>query len=456
LNVAIQAQAADVEAIRELLSPWDVSVTNLDEADVVIVYKDKPMETKKTIVIPSDSAECMKWVKEMKLTVARKPGEPVFVAASKQTVLTIKPQVLYCYDGLVKPVPRDTPPTLGEVDDNLLFLTLDIVKEYDKILDETLNAKPSTAYRLLTSLPFPYTIAPRRLKDFFLKDRAGHENFTLCDKLQLDALRLILVRAIDKLFKEEIRKKTWNGKRYACIVTHDIETLKGLQRAKRLKKLEEKYDVASAWYIPSKRYELNLETIRELASYGEVGAHDTMHDGKLLQLPEEKLVKRLHEAKQTLEKITNCPVEGFRAPLLQHSTRFIRALDKAGYSYDTSIPTWEPMHPSTFGPHGIGTTHPLHVNGIIEVPVSVPQDHQMIKCLGMTLSRTVETWLEIRDAIKDLGGIYTILIHPDYEFGSPSGQDIYEDLLHRICADDLALFAVPSQITAVNENKFLR
>ena len=446
MKIAVQGQAADVEVIRELLSPWNVSFTSLDEADVVIVYKEKPLETKKTIVIPSDSADFMKWVKDMKSRVVRRLGEPVFIAAGSQTVLKITPQMLYHYGGLVKLARGDNFPTVAELNENMIFLTLDVVKEYDKILSETLNAKPSTVYRLLTGLPVPYTLAPKRLKDLFMRGHGGQENLTFCDKLPLDALRFILVRAIEKSSQKKLHRKKWNGKKYACIITHDVDTRKGLQKAKHLKKLEEKYDVPSAWYIPSKDYKLDPETVKELANHGEIGAHDTRHDGKLAQLPKQKLVKRFREAKQTLEKIINCSIEGFRAPLLQHNVDIIRALEDAGYTYDTSIPTWEPKHPYIMKPHGVGSVNPVKMSGIVEIPISLPQDHQMINVLGLTPKQTVEAWMKLKEAIGDIGGICTVLVHPSYELAYPKNLNIYEDLINNFATDDDAWVTVPTEI----------
>jgi flagellar motor component MotA len=57
------------------LSHWKISFTGLDEADVVIVHGEKPPETEKTIVVSSDSADFMKWVKDAKSRVVRKLGE---------------------------------------------------------------------------------------------------------------------------------------------------------------------------------------------------------------------------------------------------------------------------------------------------------------------------------------------------------------------------------------------
>lgn len=445
MKIAVRGQAADVEVIRELLSPWNVSFTSLDEAEVVIVHREKPLETKKTIVIPSDSADFMTWVKDMKLRVVRKLGEPVSVAAGSQTVLTITPQMLYCYDGAVKPAPKDTP-TVAELNEDLIFLTLDVVKEYNMILHETLNAKPSTIYNLFTGLPVPYGIAPKRLRDFFMKGRGGKENLTFCDKLPLDALRFILVREIEELSQKKLHRKTWNGKRYACIVTHDVDTRKGLQRSKYVKRLEEKYDVPSAWYIPSQHYKLDSETIKELANHGEIGAHDTRHDGKLALLPKEKLVERVYEAKQTLEKIVDCPVRGFRAPLLQHSLKILQASREAGYTYDTSIPTWEPKHPCTMKPHGIGTTHPININGVVEIPVTLPQDHQMIHALGMRPEETVKAWIKLMKMIEKMGGLCVLLIHPNYELTHLGKLSAYEGLLNTLTGNNGACITLPKEV----------
>jgi len=450
LKVAVQGQAADVEVIRELLSPWNVSFTSLDEAEVVIIHGEKPLETKKTIVIPSDSTDFMRWVKDMKLRVVRKPGEPVFVAAGSQTFLTITPQMLYCPDGLVKSAPKDNLPTATEPNENLIFLTLDIVKEYNNILDETLNAKSSTLYRLLTGLPVPYTLAPKRLRDLFMNGYGGQENLSFCDKLPLDALRFILVKAIEKLSEKTLHRKTWNGKKYACIVTHDVDTRRGLQRTRCLKKLEENYDVPSAWYIPSKRYKLDLDTIRELANHGEVGAHDTRHDGKLAQLPKRKLIERLLEAKRTLERIARQPVEGFRAPILQHNFMIIQALEEAGYNYDTSIPTWEPKHPYTMKSHGIATTYSLTLNGLTEIPVTLPQDHQLLNVLGLTPREVTKKWLEMISLIKNLGGLCTFLIHPEYKLANLK-LDFYEELVNTIASDSEAWITTPSKIALDTE-----
>jgi hypothetical protein len=339
-----------------------------------------------------------------------------------------------------------------ETDENTAVLKVDIVKEYYNALTETLNAKSSAVYRVLTGLPMPYKMAPKRLRDMLMNARVGEtgneKSLEYAENLLLDALRLDLVDAIEKLAKVKLPKKMWDGKNYACVITHDIETAQGLRRARSLKRIEEKYDVPSAWYIPSDNFRLDSQTIGELANHGEIGSHDTKHDGKLAQLSQDKLARRLNESKQTLSKAANCPIEGFRAPLLQHNFKIIYALRAAGYSYDTSIPTWEPKHPSTMGPHGIGTVYPMTFDGIVEVPVTLPQDHQMMHVLGMRPEQTVEAWIRQMKIIKKIGGMCVFLVHPDYEFCYSKNLPLYEELLNIVTSDTDVLLSTPRYIAA--------
>jgi peptidoglycan/xylan/chitin deacetylase (PgdA/CDA1 family) len=255
----------------------------------------------------------------------------------------------------------------------------------------------------------------------------------------------MLVKALEEMCGQKLSKRAWKKKKYVCTVTHDIETKNGLQRARRLKKLEERYGVPSAWYIPSKHYILDAEMVRELANHGEIGAHDTKHDGKLVYLPKDRLIKRFVEAKKTLAEIAGQNVVGFRAPLLQHNLTIIQALTDAGYVYDTSIPTWEPNHPCTMKPHGIGTVFPFRLGGLVEVPVTLTQDHQLLTFFGMSPRQVAAEWWDMTHLIRSLGGLATFLVHPDYELGD-SGSVVYEEILSNISTDNEAWIALPSEV----------
>jgi peptidoglycan/xylan/chitin deacetylase (PgdA/CDA1 family) len=445
LNLSIEAPPADVEVILELLSPWDISFSELDEADITIVHKQKPSTTKASVIIPSDSASFIGWVKETGLEITRKTGYLTPITATSQTTLMITPKTQYCFGKSMKVDFEDETPIYIQTKDDRLILKLDLVQEYRGVIDGILHPEQSTLHRVVTGLPIPYGLAPKRLRDYLMKADKGQENLNLCDKLPLDALRFILVNAIEKTSGEKIKLKSQFADSSVCVLTHDVETAHGLQRARILKKIEEKYDVSSAWYVPSNRYRLNCETIRELANHGEVGSHDTKHDGKLVHLKKQELVTRLTDARQTLERITEKPVAGFRAPILQHNQRILQALNEAGYLYDTSVPAWEPKHPYTMKPHGVGTVFPLTLNGIIEIPLTLPQDHQLLHVLGLAPEEVLKTWVTMSSMIQDLKGVSMFLVHPDYELAN-GNADLYEELVNAVTSDSQTTSTVPSRI----------
>lgn len=441
MKIALTGPIEDVKVIKELLSPWDVTFTGLDESDIVIVYKQKPPKSKKAIVIPSNSKEFWTWTKNHHVKINMYSGGRKVCIQTSEIVLTVKPRILYSYRDVSLETLKVASVKIGN-DENFLFLKVDVVSDYTEFLNETLNAEQSKLYKLFTGLPLPYGIAPKQIRDFFMKSPEVNSELTFCDKLQIDALRMILVEAINELSGKGLQKRKWTGQSFACVMTHDVENYDGLERALEVKKLEEKYNVPSAWFIPSKRYELKDGIVKTLTNYGEVGAHDTKHDGKLAALSKNQLINRLIEVKQTLKTKAETQIDGFRAPLLQHNFRIIEALKASGYVYDASIPSWEPKHPYTMKPHGIGTVFPFHINSLAEIPLTLPQDHQMLHALGLTPQQTVEVWTKLSTEIKSMGGLCVFLAHPN-ELANKKNEKAYEELLTTITSYKDADFTLP-------------
>ncbi|MCW4010412.1 MAG: polysaccharide deacetylase family protein [Candidatus Bathyarchaeota archaeon] len=451
MKVAVQAVPADAAVISELLSPWNVTFTEPEDADVSIVYRQKPIEAKSTVIIPSESESFKAWARNNGLKVTIKPGNLVYVPATSYTTLSITPNRQYCYDLPTNPIFDDSTSTDVKPKECTATLKINAVKEFNGIVDATLNPKQAKLHRLFTGLPVPYGLVPARIRNFMMRTECGPENLAICDKLPLDALRYMLSNAIENASGKQMEKKPIFLDNYVCLLTHDVETAQGLQKARFIKKIEEKYDTRSAWFLPSKRYKLNDGAVRELANNGEVGAHDTKHDGKLAHLPKKELVERFSDVKHTLGTIIQQPVEGFRAPILQHNPTILQALNEAGYTYDTSIPAWEPKHPYTMKPHGIGTVYPLTLNGLMEIPLTLPQDHQLLYVLGLKPEEALKIWAVMASVIRDLGGICMFLVHPDYEFGN-GNTSYYEELIGAVTEDPQATITLPSRTkTLINE-----
>lgn len=446
MKIAIQAPPKESEIIHELLSPWEISFTNSEEAEVVISCREKSAEAFKTVVVPSMTPDFLDFSQAVRCRPTVHSGTLLSVQLDPQTKLSITPSKIYQYELKAKSSPDYA--YLFKPNENAVFLTVDLVHEFIDVMNRTLNARTSTTYRLLTGSPIPYTIAPSRLRNFLTNSRQKkpqHQNQE--GKLPIDTLRLMIAKALEELIGKKLSKRAWKKKKYVCTITHDVETKNGLQNAKNLKKLEERYGVPSAWYIPSKHFALDTDTVRELANHGEIGAHDTKHDGKLVYLQRDRLVERLVEARKTLTRIAEQKVNGFRAPLLQHNPKIIQALADAGYVYDTSIPTWEPNHPCTMKPHGIGTVFPFRLGSLVELPVTQTQDHQLLTVFGMSPREVVTEWSEMTNLIRSLGGICMFLVHPDYELGDLK-SGVYEEILQNISTDNEAWIALPSEVAA--------
>jgi hypothetical protein len=79
----------------------------------------------------------------------------------------------------------------------------------------------------------------------------------------------------------------WPGwpekKRFALVLTHDVEDLRGLLRVTRLMEMEERLGFRSSFNFVPEKYEVSPELRMDLEKKGfEVGVHGLNHDGKYL------------------------------------------------------------------------------------------------------------------------------------------------------------------------------
>jgi len=220
----------------------------------------------------------------------------------------------------------------------IYILAMDLVGEYATRILGGFEDKPSRKFWLATKLPFSYQSIPRFIRDRSFRSSEGAGEITE-DKLgPVECLRTIFLASLVLSSGPIPRIAFWKrGKSYALAVTHDVETREGLDTgAPRLLAVERKLGIRSTWNVPSARFPLSPNSLDVLVENGEVGAHDTAHDWRLIFLSSEEKIKRLKDCKQSLEKLTGQEVRGFRSPLLQHNANLATATTKAGYSHDSS------------------------------------------------------------------------------------------------------------------------
>jgi len=318
------------------------------------------------------------------------------------------------------------------------ILSVDLVSEYHQIMYGRMDENPNWRFRLLTRMPFSYRLIPSSIRNRFFRAKRSVTVFREELLGPVEFLRSLFLASLAIASQDPIPIiGFWRrGKSFALAVSHDVETQLGLEDgAGRLIEVEKELGIRSTWNLPTNRYPLSSQLVIALAENGEVGGHDTKHDGRLLFASITDKLDRVKRCRERLEFLSRRPVRGFRAPLLQHSRELVETLGKAGYEYDSSMPSWEPLSPTSLKPHGIGAVFPFLISGLVEIPVSMPQDHQLIRVGGLRVAEAVDQLLEVSRWIKGTRGACVLLVHPDYEFGQEEGRNEYLRLLRSFRSD---------------------
>lgn len=211
-----------------------------------------------------------------------------------------------------------------------------------------------------------------------------------------------------------------HGKRFAFILTHDVEGARGAMRVESLMEVEERHGFRSCFnFVPKGGYEVNEELRTNLDRRGfEVGVHGLTHDGKLYRSKRAFASKAVH-IRRVLEDWNAC---GFRSPLMQHRLAWLHQIR---CEYDSSTFDTDPFEPQ---PDGVGTIFPFWVQGIdsdgfVELPYTLVQDFTLFKVLQ---EQGIEIWKKKLDWIAEHGGMALLNTHPDYMcFGGEEARDEY-------------------------------
>lgn len=233
--------------------------------------------------------------------------------------------------------------------------------------------------------------------------------------------------------------ENWTGwperKRFAFVLTHDVEGPDGLKKCRRLMELELRHGFRSSFnFIPEGNYSVTKELRDELTQNGfEVGVHDLHHNGKLFD-------RRSDFAKSAVRinrHLKEWGAVGFRSGFMLRNLDWLRDLEIAydGSSFDT-----DPFEPQ---PDGAGTIFPFWIpgsnarfnghKGYVELPYTLPQDSTLFLLLR---EKSIDIWKRKLDWIASKGGMTLVNVHPDYISFSDSSAatnefpvSFYEELL---------------------------
>ena len=222
---------------------------------------------------------------------------------------------------------------------------------------------------------------------------------------------------------------------WALVLTHDVETREGVVHLDELRRIEEELDLRSSWNFVSRRYEVDDQVVAALTRNGhEVGVHGLYHDGRDLD-SKAMLQARLPEMEASARR---WGAVGFRSPALRRSIGLMPLLR---FDYDSSYPDTDP-----FGPDGGGCCSllPYMIDDLVELPVTLPQDHTLFEILHRT---EPGPWLDKARYVRERGGMALVLTHPDY-MTEPEALHAYETFLQTFVPDSTAWKALPRDVSS--------
>ncbi len=226
-----------------------------------------------------------------------------------------------------------------------------------------------------------------------------------------------------------------NGKRWAIVLTHDVETDVGYENISLLRAIEEQNGFSSSWNFVPKRYAVDDDVVAELTGSGfEVGVHGLYHDGRDLE-SRRTLTERLPEIQEWGRR---WQARGFRSPATHRDWELMPLLP---FDYDSSYPDTDPYEPT---PGGCLSWLPFFNGELVELPITLPQDHTLFVILR---HEDEDAWVEKTAAIREAGGMALLITHPDYML-DPKLLGVYGRFLRRFADDPTAWRALPKDVSA--------
>jgi hypothetical protein len=271
------------------------------------------------------------------------------------------------------------------------------------------------------------------------------------------------------------------GKQFALVLSHDVDTRKGYDNVLKLADLEEKMGFRSCFnFVPERYGKISVDLLDELRSRGfGIGVHGLKHDGTLFRSKRD-FDRQAPKINAYLEE---WKTSGFSSPSMHHNLEWMGALnithsistfdtdpfepqpDGVGTIFPFLVPRNEvqgstcPVEcsrhsystgaaPSTFTPWNVVSTsippgqnlpccsqHPAprtqHPEAFfIELPYTLPQDSTLFIILR---EQTIDIWKRKLDWIAEKGGMVLLNTHPDYmDFGGDGHDGLSYPVRHYI------------------------
>ncbi|HEX2231975.1 MAG TPA: hypothetical protein VHG69_01275 [Thermoleophilaceae bacterium] len=204
-------------------------------------------------------------------------------------------------------------------------------------------------------------------------------------------------------------------KRFAFVLTHDVEGLDGVRRLPEVLEVERKHGLVSSWNFVAEWYPLGDDVLDLVRSNGcEVGLHGIKHDGSLFR----SRASFAEQLPQIRDYMTRWGAVGFRSPSTLRNADWMHELP---CEYDSSFPQNDPFQPQ---PGGCCSPYPFFFGDVVELPVTLDQDHTLFELLRV---KTIELWTRKATWLADNHAFVNVIVHPDYM--NAERLRLYDELL---------------------------
>jgi hypothetical protein len=190
-----------------------------------------------------------------------------------------------------------------------------------------------------------------------------------------------------------------DGKSWSLVLTHDVETHLGYQDMGLLRDVERAHGYRSSWNFVPERYDVDDATVRGLQN------------------------------------------EGCEVGLSPDTQRAWELMPRLGFDYDTSYTDTDPYEPQ---PGGCCTYLPFFNEHMVELPITLPQDHTLFSILQHDDG---ELWIRKARELRDRGGMVLVLAHPDYARDQRSAE-AWRQLLDEFAGDQTVWQALPREVSS--------
>ncbi len=209
------------------------------------------------------------------------------------------------------------------------------------------------------------------------------------------------------------------GKKFALILTHDVDTQQGHDNCLQLAEMEKRMGFRSSFNFVAEDYKVSQKLQNDLRTNGfEIGQHNIHHKNPFTSKEHfQKLATKINHYLKEWNAV------GFHSPSMYHNLEWMHELN---IEYDASTFDTDPFEPQ---PDGVGTIFPFWVSGnsnqkgYVELPYTLPQDFLLFILMRQ---KNIDIWKKKLDWIAENGGMALFISHPDYiDFNNNSHYEKY-------------------------------